>query len=99
MVKCEVPLSVDIQVIHVYFQPAFSNHICKDVVHKGLESGWSIAESKEYDGWFEESERSDECAFPLVFVPNANVVEPPSNIEHRKNSTVFHVINQFGNQR
>ena len=98
MMECEVSLGVNSQVIHVYFQPSFSNHVCENVVHKGLEGGWSIAKAEELDSWFKECKRSDECSFPLVFFLNANVVESPSDVKLSKDHRVLHVINQFGNK-
>ena len=86
------------QVIHVDFQPALSDHICEDVVHKGLESGWSITEPKEHDGWFKESKRGDERSLPLVFFLNANVVESPSDVELGKDRRVLYIIDQFRNK-
>ena len=69
------------------------------MVHERLESGWSVAEPKEHDGGFKESERSDECSFPLVLFANATVVESPSYVEPGKDRGVFHVVNQFRNKR
>ena len=91
----EISLGVDAQIVHVDFQPSFSDHIGEDVINKWLESGWSIAEPKEHDSGLKESKRGDEHSFPLVFFVNANVVEFPLDIELGKNCGVFHVINQF----
>ena len=41
----------------------FSDHIREDVVHKRLESGWSIAEPEEHDSRFKESERRMNAPF------------------------------------
>ena len=90
MVECEVSLDMNAQVIHVNFQPALSDHICEDVVHKGLESGWSIAEPKEHDGRFKESERGDERSLPLVFFSDVNVIESPLDVELGKDCGVLH---------
>ena len=86
------------QVVHVYFQPLLSDHICEDVIHKGLESRRSIAKSKEHDGWFKESKRGDECPLPLVLFSNMNVVESPLDVELGKDHRIVHVINQFRNK-
>ena len=68
------------------------------MVHERLEGRWSVAETKEHDGRLEESERSDECSLPLVFLANADVVESPSDVELSKYRGVFHVVDQFGNK-
>ena len=98
MMECKVSLGVNAQVVHVYFQPSFSDHICEDVVHKGLESGWSIAKDEEHGGWLKESKRNDECPFPLVLFSNVNVVESPLDIKLGKDRRVLHVIDQFRNK-
>ena len=72
-----------------------SDHICEDMIHKGLKSRWSITEPKEHDGGFKESERGDECSLPMVFFANMNVVKSPLDIELGKDHGVFHVVNQF----
>ena len=95
MMECKVTLGVNAQVIHVNLQPTLSDHVCEDVVHKGLESGRSITEPKEHDSWFKESKRGDECSLPLVFFSNANVVESPSDIELGKDHRVLHIVDQF----
>ena len=92
MMKCEVPLGVNAQIVHVYFQPALSDHVREDVVHKGLESGWSIANPKEHDCWFKEPKGGDERSLPLVFFSNVDAVESPSDIKLRKDRRIFHVI-------
>ena len=92
MMECEVTLGMNSQIIHIDFEPTLSDHICEDVVHERLESGWSITEPKEHDGRFKESKRSDECSFPLVFFANANVVKPPSDVELGEDCGVLHVV-------
>ena len=69
------------QVIHIDLEPSLSNHVSEDVIHECLKSWRSITEAKEHYGGFKEAERSDECCFPLVFLPNANVVIAPLNIK------------------
>ena len=95
MVERKIALCVNAQVIHIYFQPAFGDHVCKDVIHKGLKGGGSVAKPKEHDGWLEESERSNECSLPLIIFSNVNVVESPLDVELGKDCGVFHVVNQF----
>ena len=63
------------------------------MVHERLERGWSIAESKEHNSGFKESERSDERSFPLVLLANSYVVEAPSNIELGEYGGILHIVN------
>ena len=66
MMEGEGAISVDAKVVHVDFQPAFGNHISKDVVHESLECGWSIAKAEEHDCGFEEAEGGDKSCLLLV---------------------------------
>ena len=59
----------------------FGNHISEDVIHEGLESGWSIAKAKEHNHWFKQAKRGDEGYLPLVQFLDANVVVSPSNVK------------------
>ena len=86
---------MDPQVIHIDFEPTFSDHVSKDMIHECLKSRRSVAEAKEHYGGFKEAERSDECRFPLVFLPDANVVIAPSNIELGEQCGVLHIIDQL----
>ena len=69
------------QVVHIDLEPLLGDHISEDVIHECLKSRRSITEAKEHYSGFKEAERSDECCFPLVFFPNANIVIAPSNIK------------------
>ena len=80
------------QVIHVDLEPLFGNHVGEDVVHERLKGRRGIAEAKEHHGGFIESERGDECCFPLVFLPDTNVVIAPSDIKLGEQCRVFHII-------
>ena len=62
------------------------------MVHERLEGGWSVAETKEHDGRFEESERGDECSLPLVFFTNTDIVKSPSDVKLSEYGRVLHVI-------
>ena len=41
----------------------------------------SITESEEHDGGFKESHGSDESRFPLIFLPNMDIVVSPANVK------------------
>ena len=86
------------QVVHIDLKPTFGNHISKNMIHKCLKSRRGVAEPKEHYSWFKEAERSDEHRFPLVFLPNANVVITPSNIKLGEQSGVLHIIDQLWNE-
>ena len=90
---------VESQVIHVDFEPAFSDHVSENMVHEGLKSAGGIAESEEHDSWFKKSKRGDEHSFPLIFLTNADIVVTPANVEFSEVSGVLHVINKFRDKR
>ena len=52
MMEGESAVGVDAKVIHIDFQPVFSNHISEDMIHESLECGWSIVEAEEHNSWF-----------------------------------------------
>ena len=83
------------QVVHIDLEPSLGDHVGKNVIHECLKSRRGIAESKKHYGGFEEAERSDERCFPLVFLPDANVVITPSNIKLSEQSRVLHVVDQL----
>ena len=92
VMECEVALGVDSEVVHIDLEPALSNHICEDVIHERLERRWSITKTKEHNGGFEKSKRSDECSLPLVFLMNADIVKSPSDVKFGEYGGVFHVV-------
>ena len=57
------------------------DELLKDGVDKSLEGSWCIAEPKEHDGGFEQSQVSPEGSLPFIALAQSNVVIPPSNIE------------------
>ena len=95
VVQFEVILGMYPQVVHIDFELSLGNHVSKDMIHERLKCRRSITETKEHYGGFKEAEKSDECRFPLVFLPNANVVITPSNIKLGEQCGVLHIINQF----
>ena len=66
---------------------------------ESLKSAGGIAESEEHDGWFKQSERGDECSFPLIFLTNTDIVVTPANVEFHEVSGVLHVIDKFKDKR
>ena len=46
VVEREVALCVNAQVVHIYFQPSFSDHVSEDVIHKGLKGGGLLQNPK-----------------------------------------------------
>ena len=91
-----VVLGVDSHVVHVDLKPLFWEHICKDMIHESLESGGSVAETKEHDGGFKESHGGDKSSFPLILLLDANVVIFPTNVEFGEQGGFFHVVDEFG---
>ena len=69
------------QVVHIDLEPSFGDHISENVIHKRLKGRRGVAEPKEHHSGCKEAERSDERCFPLVFLPDANVVITPLNIK------------------
>ena len=83
------------QIIHIDLEPSLGDHVSKDMIHEHLKCWRGVAEAKEHYSGFKEAERSDEHCFPLVFLPNANVVIAPSNIKFGEQCGVLHIIDQL----
>ena len=97
MMESYIILGVDSRVVHVDLKPFLWKHICEDVVHESLEGGGSVAEPKEHDGGFKESHGGDESGLPLIFLSDANVVIPPTNVKFGEQGGLLHVIDEFQN--
>ena len=95
MVKGEVILGVDSQVIHIDLEQFFGEHICENIVHECLEGGWGIAEAEEHDHGFKKSHWGDEGGFPLVLFSKVDVVVAPSYVKHGEYGGIFHVVDEF----
>ena len=95
MVKGQISLSVDAEIIHIDFKPMFGNHIGEDVVHKCLECGWGIAKPEQHYGGFKESKGSDEHSLPLIHLPNSDVVVPPTDVKLGEQGGILHIIDKL----
>ena len=51
------------------------------MIHKGLESGWSVAKAKEHNCLFNQAKRGDEGCLPLVQFLDVNVVVSSLNVK------------------
>jgi hypothetical protein len=74
------------QVIHVNDEPSFSDEVAKKMVHECLERGRGVAESKEHNSWFEETEGSDEHHLPVVFRSDQHIVKSPAYVHFSKDA-------------
>ena len=83
------------QVVHIDFEPSLGDHVGENMIHECLKSRRSVTEPKKHYGGFEEAKRGDEHCFPLIFLPDANVVITPSNVEFGEQCRVLHVIDQL----
>ena len=99
MVKCESSTCMNIKIVHVDFEPLFSNHVIENVIYKCLECRRSIVETEEHDHGFIKTERGDESCFPLVQFLDSNVVVTLLNVKLGKVNRVLHIINEFGDER
>src|SRR6266511_5025912 len=69
-----------------------SDEFVEDVVHHRLEGGRAIGETEEHNERFEEASVHSKCSLPLVTFLDANIVEPPSNVNFGEvlHSSEFH---------
>ena len=71
----------DEEIIHVDNKPSFSDHVSERIIHESLKGGRGVTQAKEHYCGFEQSFVSDESHFPLVSIPDADVIISPSDIE------------------
>ena len=64
------------------------NEGAENMVHRRLECGRQVGESKIHNHWFPNPKAGLEGCFPLVAVVYADVVVPPSNVESGENEGV-----------
>ena len=69
------------EVVHVDDEPPLSDHVSEGVIHKLLECGQGVGESKKHDRWLKKPFMGDEGSFPLVTVFGVNIVIAPSDVK------------------
>src|SRR6266581_6465497 len=68
-------------------------------VHKGLESGWRIAQPKGHDRGFEQPKRGLESGLPFIAFPYTDVIVSPSYIQLGKEPRTQQLIHELWNER
>ena len=71
----------DEDVIEVHGDLAFHDEVLEDVVHERGERAGRVRQTKEHDGWLEESWVGRELGLPLVISLDADVVIAPSDVQ------------------
>ena len=71
-------------IIHIDCHISFINKVLEDVIHHGLEGGWTVGEAKEHDQGFEEALIHLEGGFPLVSLFDSHIVVSPMYIQFCK---------------
>ena len=89
---------VDEEIIHVNDKPSFCNHVAKGIIHKVLEDGRGISETKEHHSWFEESLMGNEDGFPLMSILDLDVIVPPLDIKFGEDFHPLEFIDEIGNE-
>ena len=84
-----VVVRVDKEVIHVYDEPSFCNHIPEGIGHESLKGGGRIGHAEEHDGGFIKSSVGDEGGFPLVAFLYLNIVVSPPYVKLGEDLGVF----------
>jgi hypothetical protein len=64
-------------VIQVNYHNSFCNKFLEDVVHHGLEGGWTVSETKEHHQGLEQAPVGMESRFPLIPFLHPDIVETP----------------------
>ena len=93
-----VVVGVDKEVVHVYDEPSFCNHIPKGIRHESLKGGGGIGHAEEHDSGFVKSSVGDEGSFPLVAFFYSDIVISPSHIKLGEDLGVFKFVDEIGDQ-
>jgi len=91
-------LGEDQDVIQVDHHNTFHYEVLEDVVHHGLEGGWTVSHSKEHYQGFEQASIGSEGRLLLVSELNANIVETPIDIQLGEVSGPTELGHEFGDQ-
>ncbi|KAG5339239.1 hypothetical protein C0989_005058 [Termitomyces sp. Mn162] len=89
---------VDEDIIKVHAHYTLCNEVPKDVVHHGLEGGWAVGETKEYNKWLEQSPVGPEGHLPLISLLNAHIVVTPLDIQFSEVSRTLKVVDELGDE-
>jgi len=90
---------VQIAIVHIYLEDQFADKFLENVVHQLLECSRGIAQAKEHNEGFEETELGEEGSFPLVSLLDANIVEAPADVKFRENLGSTHSVKNIVNSR
>ena len=85
-------------VVEVHGDLAFHDEVLEDVIHERGERAGRVRQTKEYDGWLEESSVGCERSLPLVTSLDADVVVAPSDVQHGVDLRILQVIHELRNQ-
>ena len=77
-------VSVYQDIIHVNHHVTSINEVFEDVIHHGLEGGWTIGEAEEHEQRFEETSIRSESSFPLISHFDSYIVVSPAYIQFCK---------------
>ena len=91
-------LGEDQDVVQVDHYNTFCYEVPKDVVHHGLEGGWTVSHSKEHYQGFEQASIGLKGRLPLVSRLNANIVETPTDIQLGEVSGPVELGHEFRDQ-
>jgi hypothetical protein len=84
----------DQEIVHVNYEPSFSNDVTEKVVHESLKRGGGVVHAKEHDRRFEEAFMGEEGALPLISVLDVDVVIAPSNVKFGKDLSSFEFVDE-----
>jgi hypothetical protein len=85
-------------VVQVDTNHTFLDEILEDVIHHGLEGGWTVGETKEHDQGSKESPVGAECSLPLIAFLDPDIVAPPADIQFCEVACTTETVHEVRNQ-
>src|ERR1700759_811747 len=92
-------LRVNEDVIDVYRNDTFRDHVFKDLIHHCLECGRTVSKTEEHHQWLEKPSIGAESRFPLVSLFDPYVVVTPTNVKLGEVAGTLQFVDQFRNKR
>ena len=85
----------DEDVVEVHGDLAFHDEVLEDVVHECGERAGRVRQTKEHDGWLEESSVGCKRGLPLITGLDADVVVAPSDVQRGVDLRILQAIHEL----
>ncbi|KAG5349138.1 hypothetical protein C0989_005657 [Termitomyces sp. Mn162] len=89
---------VDEDVVEVHAHYTLHNEVPEDFIHHGLEGGWAVGETKEYNKWLKQSLVGLEGHLPLISLLNVHIVVTLLDVQLSEVLHTLEVVDELGDE-